>query len=97
MKKKKVPARLSKFGLPKNTITTFYPRGLSEEARHWWETRSEIEALLLDIEDAREEELIDRKSYVAERSHLSFQFRRASQEYEKALRRPSSTPPKRSS
>ena len=95
--KKKTPSALSKFGLPKNIITTFYPRGLSEEARHWWEARSAIEALLLDIEDARENDRIDRKSYVAERSQLSFQFRHASQEYEKALRRPKSTPPRKRS
>ena len=95
--KKKVPARLSKFGLPKNTITTAYGRGLSEEARRWSEARSEIEALLLDIEDAREEGLLDRKGYAAERSHLSFQLRRANQEYEKALRKPKSVPPKRRS
>lgn len=84
---KRKSQELSKFGLPKNFVTSAYNRSVSPEVRRWAEKRNELESMVLDALDAYEAKILTRAEHLAEKKALSFQLRRATQEYEKALKK----------
>jgi hypothetical protein len=77
---------LSKYGLPKNFTVTAYSSRFPPEAVKWGEVRDALDGELMDVLDAFEAGIIDRKTYSAERALIVLQLKDALRKYDAALR-----------
>lgn len=78
---------LSRFGLPKNYVSTDPPPGTPPSARTWLAARDDFDAMLFDALDALHAGVIERRTFDREKCRLMIARRKADVRFEHAVRR----------